>query len=354
MSLSFWQKSYINALPSKADVVILGGGFVGLSSAYWLVKLRPSLKIVILEKDKLGSGASGKNAGFLTKGSQVFYQKLVDQYGQAYGENVFHYVDDSLKLLNEHILQDDLDLMNRAFSQTFSKQSSFSLGNFKFRDDCWISEGEFSVQPFRLLEKMKRVLTQKGVQFLEGVEAFDLGSNELQTNRGKIEFNQVLLALNGYSSRFHKTFKDLIFPKRAQMLAVRVKSPLEMNRLFYHPEERVYWRMVDSQTLIIGGKRLVDESEENSDFEKMNSKVQEALENYVRDFLKLEYEILHRWSGIMGFTKNELPLIQSMIQDSCYVAAGFSGHGMGMGFHSGREIAEMMLGLRSQSILNRV
>ena len=354
MSLSFWQKAYTDSLPPKADVVILGGGFVGLSSAYWFLKLRPSLKIVILEKDKLGSGASGKNAGFLTKGSQVFYQKLVDQYGQAYGENVFHYVNDSLKLLNEHILQDDTNIMSLASSQTFSKQSSFSLGNFEFRDNSWISEGEFSVHPLKLLEKMKDILIQKGVQILEGVEAFDLGRNELHTNRGKIEYNQVLLALNGYSSRFHKIFKDLILPKRAQMLAVKVKSSLKMNRLYYHPEERVYWRMVDSQTLIIGGKRLVDESEENSDFEMMNTKVQEALETYVRDFLNLEYEILHRWSGIMGFTKNELPIIKSIIQDSCYVAAGFSGHGMGMGFHSGREISEMMLGLRSQSILNQV
>lgn len=354
MSLSFWKKSNEHSLPMKADILIIGGGFVGLSSAYWLMKLKPSLKIVIIEREEIGSGASGKNAGFLTKGSQVFYQKLIDQYGHNFSETVFEYVNESINLLNEHIIQDQLEMTRLASSVTFAPQSSFALGNFKWNGQNWISDGELSVNPLKLLTKMKNLLMKKGVQIFEGVEAFQLDQEKIQTTQGTIGFDQVLVALNGYSPRFHQDFKDLIFPKRAQMLAVKINNPLELDKLFYHPAERVYWRMVDPKTLIIGGKRLVDESEENSDFEKINSSVQSALELYVRDHLKLTYEVSHRWSGIMGFTSNELPLITSMIHDSCFVAAGFSGHGMGMGFHSGREISEMMLGLRSQSILNQV
>jgi hypothetical protein len=54
------------ATDATTDVVIVGGGFTGLWTAWWLLEREPGLGITILERDIVGGGASGRNGGFLT------------------------------------------------------------------------------------------------------------------------------------------------------------------------------------------------------------------------------------------------------------------------------------------------
>ncbi|MBC7370329.1 MAG: FAD-binding oxidoreductase, partial [Bdellovibrionaceae bacterium] len=71
MSISYWldQSGQTNGTSKKTyDFVIVGGGIAGLSTAYWLQKENPKLKIALIEKDRIGFGASGRNAGFVTCG----------------------------------------------------------------------------------------------------------------------------------------------------------------------------------------------------------------------------------------------------------------------------------------------
>ena len=49
---------------ARADVVIIGGGFTGLSTAHYLRRARPELRVVVLESEVIGYGASGRNGGF--------------------------------------------------------------------------------------------------------------------------------------------------------------------------------------------------------------------------------------------------------------------------------------------------
>ena len=69
---SFWLEqasaNYIENPPlegtARADVVIIGGGFTGVSTAYHLKKTQPGLRVMLLESDVIGYGASGRNGGF--------------------------------------------------------------------------------------------------------------------------------------------------------------------------------------------------------------------------------------------------------------------------------------------------
>jgi hypothetical protein len=84
MTQSFWQDFIFNTQTTQLknyDYVIVGGGIAGLSTAYWLLQKDPQLKIGIIEKNKIGYGASGKNAGFVTCGSTEHFIKLKDQFG---------------------------------------------------------------------------------------------------------------------------------------------------------------------------------------------------------------------------------------------------------------------------------
>ena len=63
------------------DVAILGAGFTGLWTAYYLKKREPSLKIAIVEKEIAGFGASGRNGGWVTPGLQLSLTTMADRFG---------------------------------------------------------------------------------------------------------------------------------------------------------------------------------------------------------------------------------------------------------------------------------
>ena len=95
MSVSVWNDK--NKGKKEYDAVIIGGGIAGVSSAYWLKKKDPSLSIAILEKHKLASGATGRNAGFITCGSVEHFNRLVSSYGKLGAQEIWNFSEENLK-----------------------------------------------------------------------------------------------------------------------------------------------------------------------------------------------------------------------------------------------------------------
>jgi glycine/D-amino acid oxidase-like deaminating enzyme len=213
---------------------------------------------------------------------------------------------------------------------------------------------EFKVNPLQLLSSLKKLLESRKVQFVESSSAFELTQDGVLTELNTIRARQVVLAMNGYLPQFHQLFSTHIVPRRAQMLAVEVDENLDCPSLYYDPPERVYWRKSQDNVLLIGGKRLLDEEGETGDFEKVSPKIQKGLEDYLTGQLGVRYRIINRWSGTMAFTEHELPLLQKIIAPlETYVVGGFSGHGMGLGFRSGLEVARLVTGESSHSFFEQ-
>ena len=102
MSVSYWQDSGTTKKVTK-DIVIIGGGLAGLSTAYWLQKEDASLKIALVEKYEIGAGASGRNAGFITCGSVEHFNRLVDKHGRDEASVIWKFSEVNLNLLKENI-----------------------------------------------------------------------------------------------------------------------------------------------------------------------------------------------------------------------------------------------------------
>jgi gamma-glutamylputrescine oxidase len=367
MTTAHWSRSFKSSQNTSTDIAIVGAGYAGLSTAYWLSEMKPDLKITIIDRGFLGAGASGRNAGFLTKGSAAFYRSLSNDWGLAKAKEIYQFAGDSLKEAYNHILKDSAEIeFEKTNSFTFSKRDEdFNPSDFNF---SWVSqeklpsqllrrfEGgysngpEYKINPLQLLLVLRKKLEQRGVKILEGVSGFSLFEEGILTEVSQIKAKKVILTLNGYFPQFHTSFKNIITPRRAQMLAVQLKDPLDCPSLYYDPAHRVYWRMTKDNVLLIGGKRLLDAEGETGDFEKLSSLIQNGLESYVTDTLGLEYEIRQRWSGIMAFTEHELPFITKITAPvESYAMGGFSGHGMGFGFKSGKEMAEIVCGKKAES-----
>jgi glycine/D-amino acid oxidase-like deaminating enzyme len=376
MTTSHWLRPHSFKTPdSSTDLLIVGGGYVGLSTAYWITELRPDLRVTVIDRMSCGAGASGRNAGFLTMGSASFYKGLSTKWGDDRAREIFHFAAESLELVYQHILKVSPEIkFERTSSMTLFRseeqlsewnKSGFKPENFNFN---W-SEGsslpvplqskffgsleaspEYKVNPVQLLSSLKGLLESRKVQFIENSSAFELHPEGVMTELNFIKAHQVILALNGYFPQFHTAFKGAITPRRAQMLAVEFDGDFECPSLYYDPPERVYWRKTQDKILVIGGKRLLDEEGETGDFEKISPKIQRGLEEYLRDYLCLNYRVINRWSGTMGFTEHELPLVGKINAPlETYVIGGFSGHGMGLGFRSGLDMAQLVLGLSKES-----
>lgn len=374
MTLSHWQRSHtFTSSDVQTDIVILGGGYVGLATAYWLTELRPDLKITIVERNQCGAGASGRNAGFLTKGSAYFYKALTDKWGFDKAQSIFTFAEKSIEMVYQNILKSCPEIdYDQVSSYTLIRPDAFDLSSVSGFAFNWqeaselhaklgknyqgvlVTAPEYRVNPMDLLGTLKKKLLSRKVQILEGISAFEIGEGMVKTDVNLIKTQKVIVALNGYTSDFHSAFNGIIRPTRAQMLAVELDENLDIPGLFYDPPEKVYWRKAQDKVLVIGGKRLLEETgEQGSSSEKLSANIQTGLESYLSDVLEVKYKVISRWSGIMGYTNHELPYLQKIKAPSeTYLVGGFSGHGMGFGFHAARETAELALGLREKSFFS--
>jgi gamma-glutamylputrescine oxidase len=380
MTTSYWQRTHSFRIPDiTTDIAIVGGGYVGLATAYWISEMRPDLKITLLERSFCGSGASGRNAGFLTMGSAAFYKSLTLKWGQKNACHIHKFAADSLELVHQHLLRSSPELKyERTTSLTLFKghddhqawtDNAFNPELFQFQLKTgeslpsalqtkfalgYEAGPEYKVNPVQLLATMKKMLLSRKVQILENSSAFQLNEEGVLTENNQIKASQVVLALNGYFPQFHPAFNGLIVPRRAQMLAVEVDEEFDCPSLYYDPTERVYWRQTHEKVLVIGGKRLLDETGETGDFEKITPVIQDALEQYLHTRLGIRFKVINRWSGTMGFTEHELPVVDRIAAPvETFIAGGFSGHGMGLGFHAGKETAELLTGLKRESFFNQ-
>jgi gamma-glutamylputrescine oxidase len=380
MTVSRWQRQHSFKIPDmNTDVLIIGGGFVGLSVAFWLTEFQPETKITILERSHCGAGASGRNAGFLTVGSASFYKTLFEKWGTSRAMEIKKFASDSLELVHQNILKVSPELQYEKTSsmtlfQTNMNFESWSTENYKPNEFGfkWINQGgqkdkiphgffgayeslsEFKINPYKLLASLRKMLESRKVQIIEDSSAFEINEQGIMTEVNTIKAQKVVLAMNGYLPEFSSAFEKYIIPRRAQMLAVETEAALPFSHLYYDPIERLYWRMSEDNILLIGGKRIVDEASEVGCFDKISSSVQNSLENYLAQRLNLKFKVINRWSGVMGFTENELPLVEQVKAPlETYVVGGFSGHGMGFGFKSAKEVSELIVGIKKESFFSQ-
>ena len=151
MSYSFW----LDESSSKRrtfDVIIVGSGIAGASVAYWLTKEDPSLEISVLERGSLVSGATGRNAGFITCGSVEHFNRLVARHGREKAAKIWRFSESNLQNLKEEIIQGDGESID------FQHNGSFSLAStetefYELKETAKLME--VSPLMWRWLEKVK-------------------------------------------------------------------------------------------------------------------------------------------------------------------------------------------------------
>src|SRR3989344_374679 len=377
MSTSYWLDRTNQSNKKNYDVVIVGAGISGLSTAYWLNQEDPSLKIAIVEKNRLGFGASGRNAGFVTCGSVEHFNRLISKHGQAEALEIWRFAETNLKLLQEHIIGDQgssiefykrgayslaaqdnefnelktvaktmttLDIPVEIFSSTEIEKNVGAtnfVGGIKYLDDA-------ETNPFLLMELMR---TKIKADIFELTEAHNYlqtseGTRILKTDNGDFECSMIIYSLNGYSPSIHPYFEDKIYATRAQILMME-KAPLFMDGPCYANFYLDYFRQMPNGALLIGGFRQLEKATEVGYSDHITPVIQNALHDFVKNHLPTlkDKPVSHRWGGIMGFSKDGQPMIGSLPTDGqVFFNGGYTGHGLGLAFHTGKRLVDLIFG----------
>jgi glycine/D-amino acid oxidase-like deaminating enzyme len=168
----------------------------------------------------------------------------------------------------------------------------------------------------------------------------------LVAEAGTVVAERVVVALNAYAGSLLPQLAGEIRPVRGQMLAT-APGGRDLDGVWYVNEGYEYVRQLGDGTVVAGGCRWMAREIEVGAVETPTATVQGAIERFLAEAFPrfAGRPVRRRWAGIMGFTADGLPRIGELpgLPGVLY-AAGFNGHGMSLGFATGRYLARRTMG----------
>lgn len=374
-TFSYWERT---AFIDNADVIIIGSGLVGLSAALHLKKREPSLKVLVLERGFLPTGASTKNAGFACFGTVSEQMSYLERSSEAEVLRMVDYKWRGLQRLRENLgddnidfqpnggyelfradeeikaaeAKDQIDFFNRLLRQVIGRPDTYILADDKIADFGFTGISHMIYTPYEgqlHTGKMMRTLLNKayslGVMVLNGCEIKSLKNGSegvvLETPHGLFKTRKVILATNAFANQLFPALK--VIPGRGQVLVTKPVSGLKLKGTYHFNEGYYYFRNIDDRVLFGGGRNLDCKAEETWDFGHTET-VQKSLLTYLKEVILpgQHVEVDYWWSGIMGFGDDISPIVKH-VEPNIFCAVRCNGMGVAMGSLVGEEVAELLL-----------
>jgi glycine/D-amino acid oxidase-like deaminating enzyme len=195
------------------------------------------------------------------------------------------------------------------------------------------------------VRRLAAVAAEAGAVIAEETRAVALHATDVETDRGTVEAEAVVVATDGYGEGFLSELDDAITPARGQVLATEPVAAGTLPCPVYARWGFDYVQQRHDGRIVAGGRRDADIPGEETRTEETTGLIQDRLEALVRELLGDVPPITHRWAGIMGFTPDFLPLVGELPgRRGVWVSAGYSGHGNVLGFACGEAVAAALLG----------
>ena len=379
MTVPYWLDRSAEQGDVEVDVLVIGAGISGCSTAYFLRD--QGLRVAVVDKGDLASGASGRNAGFVTCGSVEHYTRQVSKHGPELAHDLWALSQRNLELIRDDFVGEgdvDCDFAQRG---TYSLAgTAHEMGELRaaaalmaergiavsvvdedhiakelgargfFGGVLYHDDGE--VNPAKLVRGIARL---SGADFylhheVRGMQVQRDDSVVVQTSQRRFVASFVVLATNGYSSQVHPYFEGKIYPTRGQILVTAPVPPLIAAPCYCNFVLDYFRQLADGRVLIGGFRQLARETEIGVS-DTPNPEIHAALERFLHEHFESlrSVPVDYRWAGTMGFSADGLPLLGALpTAPQVYVIGGFTGHGIGMAVRC----AEMLVGvmLRGESV----
>jgi gamma-glutamylputrescine oxidase len=353
--IPFWPlpaERYPGKLPDRADVLVVGGGITGVSLLHHLGKR--GIDAVLVERNHLAAGASGRNAGFLLAGVADSYAEAVRIFGRSRARDIWNmtvenHIEEIEAVAGQEIGHRRKGSVILASGQQEVEQLAESAqllteDGFECAWDgkCLTNPGDGEVNPSLLVGAFARQAAPGSVRESVGVTAIEPGITEVLVQAGDAECHAgcVILATNAYTPQLLP--RVAIQPRRAQMLASGPEPIRLCEQPTYSHFGYRYWRQLHTGEMLVGGWRDTAYEEEVGYGDGPTAGIQDHLEAHLR-YMGAGGEVTHRWAGTMGFTESGLPLVGPVDgMPNVYLCAGYNGHGMGFAFMSAKQLVNSL------------
>lgn len=391
----------VDAVPSEVDVVIIGGGFSGLWTAYYLAKLDPSRRILVIEREFCGFGASGRNGGWCVGELAGSFEAFAARSGPAealrLSRAAFDAVDEvgrvcELEGIDAHFVKGGTVRLARNAAQARRQvreiEHHHSLG---FTEDelRWLNEEEArsfvgatdvrsgihlaasaALDPGRLVRGLMAVVEGLGVTILEGTEAVEIGEGMVRVRIGpaqggmsrtrtvRIKAATVVRATEAYTRDLPGARRELI-PVYSLMVATEPLPPSVFDEIGLAGRPT----FADDRYLVIYGQRTADDRIAfggrgvpylfGSRIRAATEERLAAHELIAATLAELfpildDVRITHRWGGVLAIARNWMPYVRLDRETGRGELGGYVGEGVAASNLAGRTLAELICGQETE------
>ncbi|KAL9600136.1 MAG: hypothetical protein Q9219_003392 [cf. Caloplaca sp. 3 TL-2023] len=392
-------------LPSSASTIIIGSGITGASIAYHLLAQEATSSVLMLEARTACSGATGRNGGHTKAASYRAFLDNVRDQGEEEAAKIVRFEYHCMKavhlLAKEHQLECDSwegDTVDIIYDQGQWIRAHRAIGEMKrilgdvdpavqyrfynasetkekFLVDGAVGAVSYqagSISAYKFVTGMLEIALGKGLNLQTGTAVLSIRRSDtdqhcfvVETPRGSIRAEKVIMATNGYTSYLYPPARGIIVPLRGTVAAQRPGSGLPKEGLkttysfiYGNGYEYMISRPAGSTfagDIIIGGcstKAFEEGLYEwgTTDDTTMDPEIARYVRDSAAEYFGSQWGEDHpegrtrkQWTGIMGYSSQGFPLVGSVPgEPNLWIAASFQGSGMVLCLHTAKALVTMM------------
>ena len=376
-----WYAATANTLPRfptlkgahKADVCVVGGGYTGLSAALHLAEA--GREVVLIDAQRVGFGASGRNGGQLGSGQREDQDDLEKLVGLDHAKQLWYLAEEAKSLVKSLIQKHKIDChlkpgvahtvsntsdLAHAFAYAEHLQKHYGYDQLELLDHSALQSvcpspdyvggvldmGAAHLHPLNYALGLARAAEKAGVRIFETSPAHNIEERDrplVQTDSGQIEADHVVLACNGYLGGLNRQVAARVMPinnfiAATEPLGEAVKDVLPRDVAVADSRFVVnYFRLSHDNRLLFGGGESYGYTFPRN-IDATVRKPMSVIFPHLKD-VKFDYT----WGGTRAITMRRLPYL-ARVGKNILSASGYSGHGVGNATHAGFLMAKAIEG----------
>ena len=366
----------------SANIVVIGGGYTGLSCALSLVE-KHNEDVVLLEAGHIGWGSSGRNAGFCCiPPAKMSVKKMFKKYGRKETQNFFQNTIEgsyfTKNIIKEYNIDCDLtgdsnfevaphpsyfesikeeaETYKTAFgieTEVFTKEEFNEIGhggNEQFGAMSY--KPGFAINPLKFLIGLANAANQAGVKIFQKSKVTKIekinGKYKIISNDHIINANKVVMATNGfYKDDIFPKLNNLILPVISNIIITRPLTDEEINSHNFITRNPVlnirnllfYYRLLKDKRFLFGARGDLIGSEASS-LEK-SKQMEKQMKNVFPNWRNVNIDF--HWRGLVAVTTKFSPSIGKLHDDEIYYSFGYQANGVNTAPWSGNQLAKLIV-----------
>ncbi len=370
----------------EADVCIVGGGYTGLWTAYYLKQADPGLRIVVLERVFAGYGASGRNGGWITAALAGSRRRFAATHGrqgvidlqQAMNASVDEIIAvAAAEGIEADIVKDGLLRVAHAPAHLPRLRAQVAAAR-EWADDVTLLDAEQTVarigvagalgasftphcarvQPAKLVQGLSHAVERLGVRIHESTPVTDIAPHQAITPYGTVRAAYVIRATEGFTAGLPGERRTWL-PMNSSLIVTEPLGDRVWERIGWRGAELlgdmshayIYAQRTADGRIAIGGRGRPYRFGSRTDHDGRThaSTVRQLREALVRLFPAVaRAEIAHAWSGVLGVPRDWCSTAGLDPRTGLGWAGGYVGHGVATTNLAGRTLRDLVLGRRSE------